>query len=114
MIEDAEFKALVERLRLELVRLNNIRRGHVVTELTTLSLLIDQGIASPEEIAQRMSQVQKALHAEFRNETVDRHIMLLTDILRVVYGPKKPRWTPEVIQGSLGPRRDYDPEEPSG
>src|SRR5580704_18900716 len=74
---------------------------HAVLELATLSLLIDQKIATLAEIENRVRQAHRKWPSEWDDAAVAARLDLLIGLLRDVYAPNSHGWTPQVIQGGL-------------
>lgn len=94
---------------------NQVERNYAnnIMHLTALSLLLDKGIVTVEDIARRTEEVQSVLPERYQTEGVTKRTALVVDALRNVYGQKLPRWTPEVIQGGLDQDQDDDPSRPN-
>jgi hypothetical protein len=90
--------------------INANRRAGVIADLTALSLMIDHGLVTVEEVSERLQLIQRSLSDRFHGELETDRIAYLADVLRSVYGEKKPRWTPQVIEGRR--HEDHD-DEPS-
>jgi hypothetical protein len=82
-------------------RADSSRQAHNVFDLTALSFLVDQKIATVEDIAQRTQQVRDMMTPDSRSSEVAARVDSLMNVLRHVYGPKPRGWTPVVIEGGL-------------
>jgi hypothetical protein len=85
------------------------RRAHVVVELAALTLLIDAKLATIEEAAQRIEQIQGKLLESYRAEDVSQRLKLITTWLRGHIRQPPGQWTPVVIEG--GRDRDLPPDQ---
>jgi hypothetical protein len=90
---------------IEVVNFNRMTSN--IADLTALSFLVDRGIATPEDIVQRIQSVRSAMPDDYHSPHVGARVDFLVDILRNVYGPKPRGWTPKVIEGG----RTQDPTD---
>jgi hypothetical protein len=104
----ATFEAAVSG-RTMLGRSDADRRAHVVVELAALTLLIDAKLATIEEAAQRIEQIQGKLLESYRAEDVSQRLKLITTWLRGHIRQPPGQWTPVVIEG--GRDRDLPPDQ---
>ncbi len=102
-------EAIMNRIVIENQRTEANRRGHVVSELTALSFLIDRNIATVEEVIQRIGEVPKTLAGAYLEQDVTERTNLLVEALRAVYGPKPSGWRPVVIEGGKNQDQGGDP-----
>lgn len=80
-------------------RVNNNRRGQVATDLAIITLLLDAGVVTLEQVCERLEQVRLALGESYRTEEAKKRTQPLIDWLQA-NAPREPRkWTPEVIEG---------------
>jgi hypothetical protein len=95
-----------------MVRADANRRGHIVVELATLTLMIDAKLVTIEEAAQRIEKIQSVLPPAYQAEDVSLRVKWITDWLRD--HDKKPRepWRPLVIEGGLDQDQISDPDLP--
>jgi hypothetical protein len=110
-MDDAQLKALTNSIIQDLTRIEANRRSHVVADLTALSLMLDKGVVSLDEVTGRLEAVRLAMGEKYQDEEVVRRVKNLADILRDKHGARRPAWTPEVIQGGLNPDQNSDPSE---
>ena len=85
-----------------LERIDNNRRGQVVADLTAFTFLIDAGIATIDEICERLELVQSSFGERYQTDQAKHRTLLLTEWLRAhkkTDAPDAPRWNPEVIEG---------------
>jgi hypothetical protein len=99
-MDDDDMEAIIGRQKLDNARTGADQIGNIVAELTCLSLLIDNGIASIDAVTQRLRQVPNRLPIHVREkEGAMQRIDFLVSVLQQVYGTKPIGWIPEVIQG---------------
>ncbi len=89
-------------------RCNADRRAHFVAELTCMSFLIDRGLATHEQVAERLQAVQRSLPADYRDAPVTERLDFLRQVLESAYGQPNRGWTPVVIEGGLSGRQPDD------
>jgi hypothetical protein len=65
-----------------MVRADANRRGHIVVELATLTLMIDAKLVTIEEAAQRIEKIQSVLPPAYQAEDVSLRVKWITDWLR--------------------------------
>lgn len=79
------------------------RQASYIATLATITPLVDAGLVTVEQAAQRLEQILATWSAEKRTEGVELRIKLLTTWLRGHIKPETPdaptRWTPQVIDG---------------
>jgi len=63
-------------------RIDANRKGHVVVELATITLLIDAGLVTTEQVAQRIEEIQSVLPDPYRDEAVSLRVRAITEWLR--------------------------------
>lgn len=83
-------------------RVDDNRRGHVVAELATITLMIDAGIVTIPQVCERLELIQSGLGERYQTDETKRRIEFLTLWLREREPRDGPRWTPEVIEGGKG------------
>jgi hypothetical protein len=107
-----DLETFINVLKSDLLRIEANRKGHVVADLTALSLMLDKGIVSLDEVTQRLEAVRLAMGQAYQSEEVALRVNLLAGILRNKHGSKNREWKPEVIQGGLSQDRNSDPTQP--
>jgi hypothetical protein len=75
------------------------RRARLVTDLATITLLIDAGIVSAEEAAQRIELIQRLMPESFQTDPVSLELKAATGYLRQHAPQDRVPWQPAVIQG---------------
>jgi hypothetical protein len=100
---ESMIEAIIGRQKLDATRTGADQCGNIIAELTALSLLIDKGIATVEEVTQRLRRIQQVLPLHGQAEDAKTRIEFLISVLQHVYGPKPRGWTPVVIPGGLSP-----------
>jgi hypothetical protein len=87
-------------------------RAQLAIELASLTILIDKGITTHEEAAQRIEQLHSVLRADPEHPAATALVQAAADFLRQ-HSPEATRktssWTPTVLEGGK-PRRD-DPDD---
>ena len=85
------------------------QRASAVAYLATMTLLIDAGLVTIEQAAQRIEQIHRVSPEGYHSPLVAERIQILTVWLRAHDKPQRHGWTPEVIQGGLDHQRETDP-----
>jgi hypothetical protein len=111
-MDDPSLEDFINAIKADLLKIEANRRSHVVADLTALSLMLDKGLVSLDEVTQRLEAVRIAMGEGYHSQDVAVRVKLLADILRDKHGAKRPAWTPEVIQGGLNQGQNSDPTEP--
>ncbi len=73
------------------------RLAHVV-DMTVISLLVDKGLLTREEVADRLVSLADALTPDLVNAGVRQAAHAIADSVRTP-AASRPRWTPQVIEG---------------
>ena len=87
-------------------------RASVAVELGTITLLVDAGIVTIEQAAQRLEAIPGKLPATFQTDDIKERIAFLVQWLRENDKPQHAGWSPVVIPGGLGQTSDADPTPP--
>jgi hypothetical protein len=91
------------------------RRARLITDLATLTLMVDKGLVSVEEAVERLQLIQSVMPASYQKELVTRQLDFVVRFLRSKgnAAPDSARWTPVVVQGGLSDPADDPPGSPS-
>lgn len=88
------------------------RKGSFVLDMAIISLLIEKDIITVPEVSERIHKIHDVLGKRYQKQDLLHHTEKAILFLQAVYAEKKPRWTPEVIQGGL-PSLDPDQQTTS-
>lgn len=84
-------------------RADDDRRASFVTGLAVITMLIDAGLVTIEEAAQRIEMVHRSLPDDQKTEGLRLRILHATEWLRAHLRQPNRAWTPSVIDGGLSP-----------
>lgn len=92
---DANFS---NSLKKDILAIEANRRAHVVAELTGLSLMIEAGLVSLEDVLLRLEKVRLAMPPAYRTPEVALRVNFVAGVLIEKYGAGQRRQPPEVLR----------------
>lgn len=90
-------QALTDMILDTVTRVDNNRRGAIVTDIAILTLLIDTGLITTEAACKRIDHIQSVLPPNYQSDEVSLRTSFITEWLR----RQQPStgWTPTIIPG---------------